>query len=161
MALVANGSKTLVGFKELAECFRQLPEDCGPKGILKKAVKKGGNIIAEEARARCPVKTGSLRASIDCQAGSTAIEKLDSNFAAVALVGTLSGVTKTGKKKLISRGVEDEDPSKYGRLVESGTRYTRPQPFLGPAFDTRIDDAINEIGNELAYQIDQRWSSGA
>lgn len=147
----------LTGFKELGADLKQLPVELGPAKILKKAVAAGAPPIVNDAKSRCPVDHGNLRDSITFQMGRASLEKgLTDDYAATVLIGTACGTGTAAMKKQEALGV-DVNPY-YGKFVELGTRFERPQPFLGPAFDMNIDTSLNEISNELGYQIDQYWS---
>lgn len=91
-----------------------------------KALKAGGEVIADFARVLVPVKTGLLEESIVVVAA-----RASSDRERKAVIGF------------------KRPASRYAHLVEFGTSHSAPQPFIRPAIDTRGDDAIAVIGHQL------------
>jgi HK97 gp10 family phage protein len=92
---------------------------------LAKAVRETAFAIEAEAKAKAPVDTGALRASIQSDVSQT-----DDTLTAEIAVGV-----------------------DYGPYVELGTVVSAPQPFLTPAaeaqreaFERRLSDAIERAG---------------
>ena len=82
------------------------------------AVKKTAEAIAEEARQRVPVDEGDLRDAIHVQRTGPA---------AYAVVAGNGGDVF------------------YGHMVEMGTTHSAPQPFLLPAAEAHLDDAVARV----------------
>lgn len=117
-------AKKLYAAVEGAEEVIKLLEDMGQKAeeVLAGAAEAGGKIALAEARRRCPVKTGRLRASLEL---------------------------KQGKKTPARANVRIEHGKKeyYGKFVELGTKKQPARPFLRPAMDEnkkQISDAVTE-----------------
>lgn len=95
------------------------------RDVVQEALIAGAEIVEEEAKRLVPVDTGNLRDSI-----GISTEAKGMNFAHVHLkkgdqvvfVGPLQG------KGLPHDGF-------YGHMIEFGTMYAAPQPFMTPAFE--------------------------
>jgi phage protein, HK97 gp10 family len=113
------------GALELEKALKEL----GPIPARKlggKALKAGGEIIADLARVLVPVRTGALEDSIT-----------------VVMVRA----TKDSERKA---AIGFRPPaSRYAHLVEFGTSHSAAQPFIRPAIDAKGEDAIAVIGEQL------------
>lgn len=95
---------------------------------LAKAVKAGGKIVRDEAKAKAPVDTGALR----------------------------DNMTMTVREKDRSQVEVDVGPGKkqyYGIFLEHGTSNMAAKPFLRPAFDENRDKAQKAIADEIEKAI--------
>lgn len=149
-----SGEIKLTGFKELNDLLLQLPDAVGGK-VLSKATYEAATVIREDAQARAPERTGRLRQFIGRGRGRS---KSDDRYEAVVLVGllSLSGKEKQNYREGKTRVLFD---AFYGKFIEFGTRFMGAQPFLRPAFDSKKEDFIRELGNELGKRIDEKWDS--
>ncbi|MCR4436639.1 MAG: HK97 gp10 family phage protein [Clostridiales bacterium] len=116
--------KKLKAEVEGAEEVIKLLEEMGQKAeeVLAKAAEAGGMVALSEARRRCPVKTGRLRASL-----------------------TLTQGKKTPARANVR--IEHGKKEYYGTFVELGTRKQPARPFMRPAVDEnkkQISDAVTE-----------------
>lgn len=117
---------------------------------LMEAVKAGAEVVAEDARARAPVRTGRLKASIKTRVpkkGLTA--KVEADYPAGGKVRK----TSTKKQKAGSREY-------YAFAVEYGTRKMPAQPFMAPALAAkapqvmmRMETALKEACREAQRNI--------
>jgi len=137
-----KGSFQTVGLSELSALLKSLADELTAEKILKRSVSSSAVCVQEDARSRAPELTGRLRASIVIRSEPA------SSFS------YLSGDD-------YGAGVTVRVTAFYGGFVENGTRYTRPQPFLGPAFDAQKERFTSLLGDELGARIDQVWTSGA
>jgi len=117
-------AKKLKAEVEGAEEVVKLLEEMGQKAeeVLAKAAEAGGRVALSEARRRCPVKTGRLRASL-----------------------TLTQGRKTPARANVR--IEHGRKEYYGKFVELGTRKQPARPFLRPAVDEnkkRVSEAVTE-----------------
>lgn len=93
------------------------------------ALMRGGMILEAEAKRRCPVDTGRLRASI------------------------WNDVERKGMTTFVlSVGTNVE----YAKFVEFGTSKMAAQPFLRPAVDACAKDVVDEIRGSIREQINGR-----
>jgi HK97 gp10 family phage protein len=129
---------------ELGKLLKRM--NIAPKEVFKavgEASKKAIKPLVAAAKQEAPVETGTLRA---------AISKRHWVKRSKGLVGDIAGVkvaysrmvykTKRGKlrrasKRVVAAGGASAKriPSKYVHLVEKGTRRSKAQPFLKPAFE--------------------------
>lgn len=103
------------------------------ENIADEALQAGGKVILDEASRTNAFndRTGTLRKAI----------KL--------------GKTKGSKgQKYVLIGVFKKD-AYYGRFIEYGTKKKSARPFLRPAFETKKDEALKEIGRVLKEAIDR------
>ena len=115
------------GLQELNQEFNGL-ENALTQEIIT-ALMRGGMIIETDAKRRCPVDTGRLRASL-----TTDVER----------EGKTTFVLKVGTN------VE------YASFVENGTSRMAAQPFLRPAVDAKAKDVVDEIRESIREQINGR-----
>lgn len=115
------------GLQELNQEFNDL-ENALTQEIIT-ALMRGGMIIEADAKRRCPVDTGRLRASL-----TTDVER----------EGKTTFVLKVGTN------VE------YASFVENGTSRMAAQPFLRPAVDAKAKDVVDEIRESIREQINGR-----
>ncbi|MDW7651313.1 MAG: HK97 gp10 family phage protein [Bacillota bacterium] len=113
---------SIEGADEVAKLLEDLGEAAG--SILEQAAEAGGKIALDDAKRRCPVDTGALKASLYLAKSKT-------------------------RKPEIKREVKISPGKKeyYGTFVELGTANINPQPFMRPAIDEnqdRIAKAINQ-----------------
>lgn len=154
---MANLSVKVTGLKELKQRLSTL-ERKAKNRIAVKAMRRGGVIIRDQARANAPLlkekvphrKRGTLRKSI---VTSTKPQK-DGSVRTIIFVRTLKNnkilefKSKTGK----SGAYNPNDPF-YWRFVEFGTSKMPAQPFLQPAFSTKKEQASREIITTLRDDI--------
>jgi len=103
--------------RALAERLRGMSETA--ETAVEKAIYKGALMIEADAKRNCPVKSGKLRNSIAAK------------------------FYKNGGSPYATVGTDVE----YAPYVEFGTRFQKPQPYLGPAFNAnagRIREMIEE-----------------
>lgn len=145
-----KGSFKTEGFKELNDLLLGLPDEIDAEKLLRSALFEAALVIREEAQRRAPVVTGTLRMSIGRKIGRANLESILSGdrYAAICLVGIVS----KSKERLKKEGRDVN--AFYGMFVEKGTRKMKPEPFLGPAFDTRKEDFTAVLKDKLTDGID-------
>ncbi|MCK3656235.1 hypothetical protein A4G19_15630 [Pasteurellaceae bacterium Macca] len=154
---MANLTVKIAGLKELEQAMQGLGRKTTNK-LAAKAMRKGGAIIRDQARANAPVlkeklphrKRGTLRKSI---VASTKPNK-DGSVRTIIFVRTLKTNKiiefkgKTGKS-----GTYNPNDPFYWRFVEFGTSKTPAKPFLQPAFKSKKEQASREILTTLRDDI--------
>lgn len=156
---MGNLTVKITGLKELGQAMNSLERKVRNR-IAVKAMRKGGAIIREQARANAPTlkrqvphrKRGTLRKAIS---SST---KMDKNGA----VRTTIFVRQLKTSKVIefkggsgkSGAYNPNDPF-YWRFVEFGTSKMPAQPFLRPAFSSKKEQAAREIITTLRDEINR------
>lgn len=154
---MANLSVKVTGLKELGQALNNLGRKTKNK-LGAKAMRKGGAIIRDQARANAPLlkervphrKRGTLKKNI---IASTKPQK-DGSVRTIIFVRPLKNSNalefkgKTGK----SGAYNPNDPF-YWRFVEFGTSKMPAQPFLQPAFSSKKEQATREIITTLRDDI--------
>lgn len=112
-------------------------EEMGKAGVRveNKALKKAGELIVEEAKNDVNVKTGKLKEGLK-----------------------VSGVRKKNGNKFVLAGIQKGDNSKifYGKFLEFGTSKMKAQPFMGPAYESKKEEAKEVIKQELRNALNLR-----
>lgn len=137
------------GLDDVIAAMLALPDSI-TKNAAPFAMRKGANVVAREAKARAPVRTGNLRDRI-------AVRKRKRKPAGVAIaysVGILGGAsatygnTKSNRRKgLVGKSYQKQDTAFYWRFLEFGTEKLAAKPFLRPAFDAAGQAAIDAIAD--------------
>lgn len=147
------------GLKELGQAMNQLERKVRNR-ISVKAMRKGGAIIREQARANAPVlkenvphrKKGTLKKAIR---SST---KLKGNGKTQTVIWVkrlnIKQITAFKGKSGKSGAVNPNDPF-YWRFVEFGTSKMAARPFLRPAFTAKKEEAAQAIITTLRDEITQ------
>ena len=126
--------------------------------VLRKGMTAGLAPILAAAKSKCPVrdpdprfKAGLLRKSLGKK-----VKQYANGSIVVGLVGARNGfrrVTTVGDTEYV------QDPTKYDRLVEFGTRQAGPRPFLRPAGEAgkaNFVQAMTEKMNEAIAQAGKK-----
>lgn len=115
--------------RRLLENLGRLKQEIAAQ-ILSEAVKKGAELVCEDARQRVPRQTGTLARSL-----------------------------MVDEPKVIKDGVEVAiGPSKegwYAHFVEMGTKHSQAQPFLRPALRAQKDAAERVIADMVRAGIER------
>lgn len=154
---MANLSVKVTGLKELGQALENLGQKTKNK-LGAKAMRKGGAIIRDQARANAPMlkekvqhrKRGTLKKNI---MASTKPQK-DGSVRTIIFVRSLKNSKVLEFKDKTGRGgaYNPNDPF-YWRFVEFGTSKMPAQPFLQPAFSTKKEQASREIITTLRDDI--------
>ena len=112
--------------------FQQLLEDYGKDvaDAAKKALADEAEIIANDAKSRCPVKTGNLRDSIHTEPNKS---------------GTRIYVVADGK---------DKNGTPYGKVVEYSPKIQKP--FIYPALDAHKDELKSKVSDAVKQAIKEK-----
>ncbi len=123
----ARQKKLNVGIEGADEVIELLEEmGAAASQILAQAAEVAGKIVLEDAKRRCPVDTGALKASLHIEQGKS--KKPDIKQEVKIL---------TGKKEY------------YGTFVELGTSRQAAKPFLRPAVDENKDKIAAAVNQEI------------
>ena len=120
-----------VEIQGLAHLDRALQELAWPaaRRALRKGMRKGANVVRDEARAKAPVKTGNLKRKIRTRERS----EQDGNM---------------------RFAVEVPRSAFYGRFLEYGTSKMAAKPFLRPAAEGKTEAAVTAMRDALAEAIE-------
>jgi HK97 gp10 family phage protein len=135
----------LQGADELIAALKALPKGL-TKGVLQRALMHAGEPMADYARGLAPVRTGNLRSKI----------------------GISTKLARGQRKKLKEKAVVfvGASPARHAQLNELGTgpRYHKSgkyvgqmpaRPFLRPAFDAKVETAIELLGEEIWLELEK------
>lgn len=100
------------------------------KQIIARSLRRGPQLIAEEAARLAPKLTGKLSENI-----VVSVQEQTATHA-IARVGPARSAF-------------------YGRFAEYGTEKMQEEPFLEPAFEAKKDEAVAAIAEDLARLIEE------
>ncbi|HWJ88515.1 MAG TPA: HK97-gp10 family putative phage morphogenesis protein [Pelagibacterium sp.] len=107
------------------------------RNITRKALNDGGEIIAQDMRARAPVDEGNLRESI-------------------SVSGTLSRRQRgLHRKRSDQERFVGPDNRPAAHLREFGGDGYPPHPYARPAFDSKKEGALKRITDRLMVDVEQ------
>lgn len=95
----------------------------GSEVSCKKAVKAGGQLLAEKLSASAPVRTGALATSI--KAGAVKFDAVDGYYCEVTPTGT---------------NAEGENLAKIGNILEYGRSNMPARPWFAPTVDSAVEE---------------------
>ena len=124
---MADFDVQIVGLKELDRALQELAWPAARRA-LRKGMRKGANVVRDEARAKAPKKTGNLKRKIRTRERRE--EGGDMRFA-----------------------VEVPRSAFYGRFIEYGTSKMAAKPFLRPAAENKTEEAVTAMRDSLAEAI--------
>lgn len=151
------------GFDQLDMALKKFPAKLVKKA-LGKSLKKGANEILKDAKARVPVKTGTLKKSLAVRilprkavGNRTVVEiwarkgkkyKNDGWYANLVEFGTQRHIAKAVNKDVLA-----SPDSVFGKEVEIPN--VPAKPFMRPALAAKASDAIKTAGNAMAIEIEK------
>ncbi|AIL09782.1 HK97-gp10 family putative phage morphogenesis protein [Stenotrophomonas maltophilia] len=144
-----------------------------PKAIQGRAVqagmRKGGNVIRDDARRRAPRSSGFMVSQIVTRRANTKSRQR----AGVGQGGEYFTVgVKTGRRRKyantkrnrrrgrVGKVYEEAGWAYYWRFKEFGTRKMRAEPFLTPAGEAKGPEAAQVIINETWSALDRQLKKG-
>lgn len=127
------------GLQELEQALQELPLRI-EKNLLRRALRQGGNVFLNEARARVPVQTGKLKRSIRVRTDNVKNGGVRVQVSARAWYAHMIEFgTKAHQIKARGKGVLAFD----GRFVKSAQHPgAKAKPFMRPAFDGKQREAV-------------------
>jgi len=147
----------LSGVKELTKLLDQLPTVAMRKTVIRNALKKAGQPIAESAKANVPVKSGRLRDTIKVSTSLKASQrggKFDRSRVTVYIGSSspLAHLVEFGTVERILK--EPRNILLNGRWVTiRSTGFVSPNPFLRNAWDAMKHKALKTFAGEMEQQI--------
>lgn len=114
------------------KAFQQILQDYGKQvaDAAKKALADEAEIIANDAKSRCPVKTGNLKESIH----------------------TVSN--KSGTRVSIVADAVDKNGVPYGRIVEFSPKIQKP--YIYPARDEHKDEIAGKVADAIKQALHEK-----
>lgn len=151
------------GLEGLLQSLRQLPKELQGKP-LQSGMRKGGNLIRDEARRRAPRASGFLAKQIVVRRAAAK----DRRKAGVGpggeyfTVGVRTGKTvkyantkRNRRQGRVGKLYEQSGWAYYWRFLEFGTKNMRAKPFLTPAAEARGPQAAQVMIDETRNAIDK------
>ncbi len=152
-----------VSIQGLDGLLRSLRE--APKAIQGRAVqagmRKGGNVIRDDARRRAPKATGFMASQIVTRRANSksrqraGVGRGGEYFTVGVKTGRRRKYANTKRNRLrgrVGKVYEESGWAYYWRFVEFGTKNMRASPFLTPAGETKGPEAAQVI-------IDETWAA--
>lgn len=136
----------LEGFKELEDALDDLSKSAG-RGVLRRSLMKAAEPTAELARSRINDRTGNLSGSIKISS------KLDRSQ-----IGEHTAMFRDDRASVelfLGPSYSLGDGGRHGHLVEFGTEYSAPHPFLRPAFDQDQKAMLDRLGRHLWAEFEK------
>lgn len=109
---------------------------------MREAARKAATPMLQAARAKAPVRTGTLKKSLAVKVKTF---KRGKDSTVMAIIGPDRNVVSEAGDK----------PVKYAHLVELGTQHSAAKPFLRPAFDETKDQSIKVYADSLKPAIER------
>jgi len=111
------------------KAFKQILQDYGKQvaDAAKKALADEAEIIANDAKSRCPVKTGNLKESIH------------------------TVPNKSGTRVNIVADATDKNGVPYGKVVEYSPKIQKP--FVHPALDAHRDEISGKVADAIKQAL--------
>ena len=153
------------GLEGVLATLQSLPAEIVSKrgGPVRAALRKGANVIAEQARKNAPEDTGALKASIIVTRGKHLGGKKGERY--LVRVGKPFKREYVKNRRNIQKGRAtqttaktyelEELPAIYGRWIEYGTSKMAAKPWLRPAFSAKSAEAMLVAENDLKNSIDK------
>ncbi len=165
-------TQTLHGLDDVMRKLQALPKELSGKkgGPVARALRKGGNVIAAQAKANVRAIVAAPNAGGEASRSTGALEKaigvtrnkrpqLDGANEGVE-VKVRGGIIRKYANSRFNRGKRRDgkeyktEPNEfYGRMLETGTEKMRPHPWLAPAFMTERQKALDTIVSSLLTDI--------
>ena len=148
------------GLAELQKLLDTLPAKM-EANVMRSALRAGANVVLEEAKANVAVKSGLLRDGLKVSTRSRR--------------GVVSASVKaTGKHAYVAKWVEygtaahriipkEAKSLFFGGIFAEGIDHpgASAKPFMRPALDTRAQDAIVAVGNQIKKRLTKAGIEGA
>jgi HK97 gp10 family phage protein len=156
---MARGSSLVIteGFDELTKLLKQLPMELRRKA-LKSALRKGAEVIADEAKSRAPVDTGALRDSIKARPATRLRNKTAVGYRVVAGDDDYKG--DQFYAAFIEYGFFKQPVRRVGNRIWSFPRgvgtptWQPPRPFMRPSLESKRSQASKAIADAVKETID-------
>lgn len=124
----------LEGFDELLKALDEMPAALGQKRkLIVKSLRKAAAPVRDKGESNAPELTGRLKDNI----GISVVDQ-----------------TATGAEARIG----PTEPGFYGLFEEIGTAHQLAQPWLGPAFDETVEQAVKILSDELGKGIEDAFN---
>lgn len=157
---MATSTVHVEGLENVLRNLQALPKELVSKsgGPAKNALRKGANVIRDEAIARAPRDSGFLATQIVSKRDSKPQYVNASEHYWVGIKGgakrKYANTSRNRGKGRVGKGYQVEGNAYYWRFLEFGSEKMTPRPFLRPAFESKAGEALDTIVRELNSGID-------
>jgi len=141
-------------FKEVQRVLRQLPAVLQHK-VVTSAARASARVIAKEAKARVPVRSGLLQRSI----GVAKAKKRDTPKDMVRFYVVPKTKVSISKKVLIggkNAKLKAKMQSYHGHFVEFGTKNMNAQPYLLPAAEATRAQVVETFQQKIHEGVEKQ-----
>lgn len=150
----------ITGGRELALALKELPDKLH-RSIMRKAMRAGARVIADEAKAKVPVQFGdlkrSVRVSTDSKRGEVTARAIAGNkkafYANWVEFGTVGHEITARKGKKLRFTARDGKLVETNRVLHPGAR---AQPYMRPALDTKGEAAVKKVADVVRMNLNER-----
>lgn len=143
----------ITGFKELRNRVRKLDARL-QKRVYGAAVRAGGKVLVDAAKAAVPVRTGAVKRSLVHRASSKPSKGLFGVKVTVKGGGMSSGrlARRRGAK---GKDYQPDAVERYYRFTELGTKHHPAQPYLKPALEGKAGEVLKVVKEALAAGLER------
>ena len=147
----------ITGFKELRRRIATLDTRL-QRRVYGAAVRAGGKVLVDAAKAAVPVRTGAVKASLVHRASSKPSKGL------FGVKVTVKGGARSSDRVAHRKGHEKKDyqpdaVERYYRFTELGTKHHPAQPYLKPALEGKAGEVLNVVKRVLAEGLEREAGS--
>ena len=139
---------TTTGFRELEAALADIEKKATQKGIMRRALKKAAQPMADAAQAAAPVDGGGLAASVGM---STKLSKRQAGKHR-----WMSRNSKAAVEMFVGAG-----PLSSAHNQEFGNINHSAQPFMRPAWDSEAHPTVDRLGGEMWAEIEKTAARAA
>lgn len=151
------------GLDGLLASLRAMPAELVGKasGPVQFGMRKGGNLIRDEARQRAPKATGFMASQIVTKRMSAKLARrvgANEYFTVGVKLGKkkkFSNTKRNRRKQRVGGLYETAGWAHYWRFLEFDTKFRKATPFLTPAAEARGPEAAAEIAKQIRVGIDR------
>ena len=145
------------GLKELNAALLELPLKIRGRP-LRAAVAKAAKVVRDEARRKAPVDTGLLkREIIHTRSRSQSAEGRETYIVLIRqLMKKYADTRRNRRAGRVGKRYKVEGQAFYWKFLEFGTSKMSARPFLRPAFESRQQEAVRVMADQLKTEIEKQ-----
>lgn len=129
------------GLQAFGAKLQELSEEMSTK-IARSATAAAAGVVKKSAQQKAPKRTGNLAKNIITKRLGKSQTTLTSEH-----------IVTVRRKRTKAQKASGEESAYYGKFVEFGSIHNTPQPYLRPAFDENVTEAIDTMKTVIADKI--------
>jgi HK97 gp10 family phage protein len=129
------------GLQALGAKLQELSEEMSTK-IARGATAAAAGVVKKSAQQKAPKRTGNLAKNIITKRLGKSQTTLTSEH-----------IVTVRRKRTKAQKAAGEESAYYGKFVEFGSIHNTPHPYLRPAFDENVSQAIDTMKTVIADKI--------